>query len=339
MNDPLSRPTRNDVAEKAGVSSATVSRVYNNPDSVSPEKAEKVLSAAETLGYEPNRQASSLRRRGSGTITLAAFRKKDRPYYWGNQPLLKWMYADVIRSVMDEVSQSMFHLQIQTIETEGDLESLKQSDGIIGYDVDTEHEAQALSALKKPYIICHHTEDLGSHPAVRTDNLEGGRIQARWLQGRGVQTPLYITGRIDEVPADRKRMEGFIEVYGRKNLLLIDDLSGLEEARARAAEIRKFIVKNKIDGIGFVNDMTLLGIMTGDKEVPIPEDIAMAGYDNLPVLPLFNENPATVDLRLNRIYRRAVTKLIADITGGGSTDIQENNNKTEIILPVLKAPL
>ena len=335
MNDFLSRPTRNDVARRAGVSSATVSRVYNNPDTVSPEKTERVMKAAELLGYQPNRQASILRRRKSGIITLAVFRKENRPYYWGNQPLLQWMYADIIRSVLDEVSNTMFQLQIQIIQEKKDLKRLNQTDGIIGYDIDTKEEADLLTELKRPCIICHHTEDLTGRPSVRTDNFEGGKLQARWLKSRGSIRPLYITGRTSEIPADRRRMEGFINIYGSDNMFLVDDISGLEEAKERSDEIIRLIIDEKTDGLACVNDMTLLGIMTGGSGKSLPENLPMAGYDNLPVLPLFPGDTATIDLGLNKIYRTAVQRLTGELTGGSKSESGDKMQTVTVVPPRL----
>ncbi len=331
MKKNLSTATRDHVALKAGVSSATVSRVYNNPGSVSREKVEMVLQAAESLGYEPNRQASSLRRKRTGNITLIEFKKKNRSYYWGNQPLLKWMYADIVRSILDETSKSMFLLQIQEVENPDELESLaRNTDGIIGYDVDTREEAEAIRQLGKPYIICHHTEDLTEYPSVRTDNFTGGRIQAKYLEDRGVKYPLYITGYINEVPADRRRMEGFLDIYSPDSVSIIDNLAGLEEGKARADEVLEKIKADRLDGIACVNDMTLLGIILGGKNTQPAEIFPCIGYDNLPVLPVFPAPPATIDLKLNQIYRTGVIKLLEQISTG------RIESECRIIFPELK---
>jgi DNA-binding LacI/PurR family transcriptional regulator len=64
----ISVSTRDDVARKAGVSGATVSRVFNNPDSVSDITREKVLKAAKELSYHPNIIASNFVKGISGNI-------------------------------------------------------------------------------------------------------------------------------------------------------------------------------------------------------------------------------------------------------------------------------
>lgn len=68
--------TRNQVAKEANVSSATVSRVFNNPNSVSQELRDNVLSAAKKLQYVPNKAASQLRRKGTGVIAVVKINKK-----------------------------------------------------------------------------------------------------------------------------------------------------------------------------------------------------------------------------------------------------------------------
>jgi LacI family transcriptional regulator len=68
--------TRDQVAKLAQVSSATVSRVFNNPEAVSPPLREAVLQASQKLGYTPNKAAGMLRRRGTGVIAFVELEKK-----------------------------------------------------------------------------------------------------------------------------------------------------------------------------------------------------------------------------------------------------------------------
>ena len=127
--------SRDQVAEAAGVSSATVSRVYNNPGSVSSERRKAVLEAAERLGYSPNKSASALRRNGTGIITLLELKKEKRPYYWGDLPIFKWFYTDVLHAVKSVIDESMYQLNLATASAPEDIESLKnKTDGLICYD-------------------------------------------------------------------------------------------------------------------------------------------------------------------------------------------------------------
>jgi len=338
----LSRITRDDVARKAGVSSATVSRVYNSPGSVSEEKRKAVLAAAEALGYAPNQHASSLRRNGTGRITLVEFRKGPRPYYWGNQPLLTWMFAQAVRGLMDEASAGFHRIQMAEIHSPEDLSRLEgTADGIIGFDIDTEEEAERLEATGIPCVIGHHTRNFRGSTRIATDNIAGGRLQGEYLKSRGVRRPLYLTGYTGEVEAHRERLEGFLSVYPEGEAEIFRSAAGLEEGRAFSPRLRRILREGAADGLAGVNDQTLLGALSGLwKEGQLPGgDFPLVGYDNLPALPVFPLAIATVDLRLDRIYRKAFQVLLEKIgtrdSGGGSAG---GGGDLRLIPPVLFTP-
>lgn len=172
------------------MSSATVSRAYNLPDSVSPEKRERILTAAAELGYEPNPHARSLRRRSSGTITLVEFPKKGRPYYWGEEPLMKWMYADVVRAALEEAGQGLFQLRLATLATPEEAKILgRNSEGILAYDVDTAAEAALIRGLSCPGVICHHVEGFPAPDRVSTDNRQGGGSKPNTSKSQAAAAP------------------------------------------------------------------------------------------------------------------------------------------------------
>ncbi|MDC7124560.1 MAG: LacI family DNA-binding transcriptional regulator [Spirochaetales bacterium] len=327
--NPQSIPKRDDVAEEAGVSSATVSRVYNNPDSVSPEKKNAVLKAAQKLGYVPNKAASALRRNGSGTITLVEFKKKKREYYWADLPLFKWFYAEVLHSVKDIIDESMFHLNLATINTKEDMLKLQgQTDGLICYDVDMTEEAEMIADSPIPYVIGHHTKDFSPHPRCCTDNTEGGRLQAELLKKAGCEKPVYITGFTQSVAPNRERLEGFISVYG-DSIRIIETNIGREAGFKTAGNLIKDIKNGKIDGIAAVNDITAAGAgyALEASGINIQTDIPLAGYDNMPFGDFLPFRLMSVNLRPAEIYQEAAKMLLEKIQGNTKT------GNSKIILP------
>ena len=78
---------RNYIAKQAGVSTATVSRAFNDPRLVAPDKVEAIMAAAKKYGYSPNKMASALRRRGTGGIafldnSMNVSGLDERKYFW-----------------------------------------------------------------------------------------------------------------------------------------------------------------------------------------------------------------------------------------------------------------
>ena len=323
--------TRDSVAARAGVSSATVSRVYNNPSSVSSEKRRAVLEAAEALGYYPNKAASALRRDGSGIITLAEFKKDDRDYYWADLSLFKWFFADVVHAVRDVVEPTMFQLNLAVIKSPSDLESLKgRTDGLICFDVDRESEAEMISRSSIPYVIGHHTAAFASHLSCSTDNFHGGGLQAQLLIERGSRRPAYISAHIDDVAPNRERYLGFRAAFGKTDVRLIETSVSSEAGRIAAESLMPDIKAGRIDGIAAVNDITAAGAAAALEAagVRVQKDIPLAGYDAMPFAAALPFKLLSVDLRPAAIYREAALSMLEYLSGNRSL-------KSKIIKPVV----
>ncbi len=318
MQSQPKNPTRNDVAAASGVSTATVSRVYNNPESVSPDKVKKVLETAEKLGYEPDKNASALRRNGTGIISLVQLKKPRRKYYWADMPVYKWFYADVLNAVKDVVDLSMYSLNLSTVREESDLQKLKsRCDGIICYDVDTAEEAEMIAAAGIPYIIGHHTEGFEGFSRCSTDNFHGGRMQAELLKETGCHKPVYITGYLDIVAPHRDRLNGFLSVYSESEVEILEPGVGKDAGYAAASRISGKLKDESLDGIACVNDITAVGAgyAAAEAGLDIGKTLPLAGYDNLPLDYVLPFKLLSVDIMPDRIYSEAASALLDSLTG------------------------
>ncbi|HAK45107.1 MAG TPA: LacI family transcriptional regulator, partial [Spirochaeta sp.] len=294
---PLSR---DEVAAAAGVSSATVSRVYNNPSSVSAAKQRDVFEAAEKLGYIPNKSASALRRNGTGIITLVELKKEQRPYYWGDLPIFKWFYTDVLHAVKNIIDESMFQLNIASASDSRDITALRgQTDGLICYDVDETAEAEMIAASNLPYVLGHHTKSFEGFNRSSTDNFEGGRLQAQLLKDTGCSSPAYITAHLDMVQPHLDRLEGFLSVYPEHDVRIVGDGIGRTAGFRAAVEII-----GKVDGIAAVNDITAAGAgyALSEAGIKVQQDIPLVGYDNMPLSIALPFKLLSIDLRPSQIY-------------------------------------
>ena len=316
--------SRDQVAAAAGVSSATVSRVYNNPSSVSDEKRRAVFEAAEKLGYIPNKSASALRRNGTGIITILELRKRRRPYYWGDLPIFKWFYTDMLHAVKEVIDVSMYQLNIASASDADDVRALRgRTDGLICYDVDEPAEAEMIAAAGIPYVLGHHTRSFEGYTRCSTDNYEGGRLQALMLKDAECASPAYITAYTDEVLPHRDRLEGFLSVYPEDRIIV----SGNGIGRSAGYEAAKEII-GRADGIAAVNDITAAGAGYALMEagLRVQQDIPLAGYDNMPLSIALPFSLLTVDLKPGEIYANAAKMLLASLNGS-------LNDESTVILP------
>jgi len=309
---------RDKVAELAGVSSATVSRVYNNPARVSPSKKEAVLRAAGELGYSPDKSASALRRKGTGQISLVSFNKKNRPWYWGNSPTSKWFFTDALYGILSVVEPSMYRLGVKTLRSPDEISRIKwekECDGVLFYDVDEEAEAAAAASIGIPSVICHHTSQFGRNRFCSTDNFTGGSLAAEHLKSQGYLHPVYITYSPDTIIPNRDRYRGFCTGWGG-DVPLIETAPGKEGGYSAAGTLTAGIKAGKIDSIAVVNDLTAIGVIQYLQEQNlIPgRDVGLIAYDNMPLNYVLPFSLSSLDLKPAVIYKEAADMLLSLIT-------------------------
>lgn len=326
---------RNRVAALAGVSSATVSRVYNSPDRVSDAKKEAVLRAARSLGYSPDKSASALRRRGTGQISLVSFEKKGRPWYWGDFPGAKWFFTDVLTGILSVMDSSMYRLNIKTLKSAEEALSVKwemECDGALFFDVDSQEEADAIARVSVPAVISHHSSHFENNHCCSTDNGEGGRLAAAHLVDSGYGRAAYISYLHDSNIPNRERYEGFCRGFDKTIPLYLTD-PGKEGGYRICTELLEDIRSGRIDSLGVVNDMTAVGVIHCllDNSLKPGRDLGLIAYDNMPFNYALPYSLSTVDLKPSHIYREAVTMLL-DIL---NSPAPETGHRKKVVFPEL----
>jgi DNA-binding LacI/PurR family transcriptional regulator len=317
LKTPPAVVTRDAVAARAGVSSATVSRVQNAPDSVSAEKVRRVREAAKELGYIPDKRASALRRAGSGVILFAergmeGARPEDRYYLW--------MYADMIKAIQAELEPSAYALSLFTFRKAADIEALKARppDGIILRNAHEPAVMKAFASLGVPCVVCHQGPDLGFTDACVLDEREGGRLAARALLQAGVTRPLHVTGALKTNGVCRERWAGFREGLGPAEARLLDGELGIRGGSDSGSVAADWVKKGLVNGIFIVNDLTAVGVVQEllAEGVRIPQDVKLIAYDNLPFIDTLPIRLATLDIGFGRLYRQAALGLLSRLSGG-----------------------
>src|SRR5262245_40202484 len=181
--------TIRDVAREAGVSIATISRLFNGSARVSDDTSRRVREVAERMGYWPNGAARSLITKRTHALGVLL------PDLYGE------FFSEVIRGIDLTARREGFHLVVSSSHADpGELLAALQTmrgriDGLIAMAPALESPgAFEQSARQFPIVLINPGFDLESCASVRTDNLTGARDMVRHLASRGHREIAFIAG-------------------------------------------------------------------------------------------------------------------------------------------------
>lgn len=318
VNNKRKRHRRDEVAALAGVSSATVSRAFNTPRMVSKAKLNRILRVARRLAYFPDRNASALRRRGTGTILLVMAGRRNNPA--DATSVYGWLHAEAVQSVQEVIDPTLFRLQLALMYPDGRLEKILNKypcDGvIISHGLINPAMAGFLRKLDLPYVCCcPHSECYADLNVCYIDEFAGGRLAASMFRTRNLVRPAHITWSVRDTDVCRARWEGYRAGWEGHPVVLHDGEPNIQGGYKSALALVPRIRSGEIDCIFVVNDLTAVGVIYAllEKRIRIPADVALIGYDNLPFLHALPIRLATLDISFGRLYARAVECLLTVI--------------------------
>ncbi|MBG6166580.1 LacI family DNA-binding transcriptional regulator [Roseibium album] len=309
------RITAADVARRAGVSQPTVSRVFTDGSSVSPDKVKRVRDAARELGYRPNTLARSLNTGRSFTIGIVLAYMKN-PFY-----------PEALQKLSERFSERGYHVIVffaANLATEVDsvVDDLvaHQVDGIILASVSMSNQLTArLQDLDIPFVLFNRGQEDNSIPSVTATNLEGGRIAGRFLAAGGHKRIAHIAGWKKSLNG-RDRQQGFIEgldEYGLEPYQIID--SHYRRRMAINATHELFRQSDVPDAIFVGNDhmaFAVLETLQCDLGLRIPEDVSVVGFDDVKMAAWKIYNLTTLRQPVSRMVNETVSMLLGMIEDG-----------------------
>jgi len=296
-----------DIARRAHVGIATVSRVLNGSSRVAEPTRLAVRRAVEELGWRPSRAARRLAARGAERPRLAALMPlfSANFYHAVTSPLAGGLAAAGIDlAIYDVPDREMKNRLLDRILAERACELLMLCSMRIGSERMTQ-----LRSLNMPTIFVDLAQE--GFPSVSVDNREGPRMQYRFLRERGCKRIGYVGGPLD-AHAYRDREEGFRAVAGPD--AHIEIATAMTVAEGRAAFVRLLARDKRIDGVVCVNDIPAIGVVeeARQRKRRVPQDVQVIGYDDQPLMDVFGLTtvrqplPEFGDWALNAIRRLAV---------------------------------
>jgi DNA-binding LacI/PurR family transcriptional regulator len=207
------RITITEIAQQAGVTKGTVSKVLNGRADVGEETRKRVMAIVERLDYHPSSAAQSLASRRSNCIGLLLPLDPDHPLdesYW----------AELIAATVHRAAESNYSIILLSPRRGSDTEPIyeqalrsRQVDGILVIaELLDVRGARKLIESEIPFVTLGQTRSF-EHYRVDTDNRESGRMAARHLIKKGVARPAVITGP-HGLGYNAERQEGFLSVLG-----------------------------------------------------------------------------------------------------------------------------
>jgi len=306
-------PTIRDIARLAGVSTATVSRTLMQPTLVAEETRTQVLRTVAEAGYTPNLLARSLRRREAGAI-LVVVRDIVNPFYpeiiRGVEHAARGLGFNVLMgNTDDDPAQELDYLR---------LVQSRRADGMITL-------TGRIPGLDDPAVqrvpIVLAAEPVPGHdlPVVRIDNRAAAAEITRHLIGLGHRRIAHVTGPLEQGLA-RARLEGWRAALVEAGLPAGDEMvapgdfrvpSGVAAGQALLAR------PDRPTAIFVANDESAMGVLSAIHAagLRVPEDISVAGFDDIPFAEAFDPPLTTIRQPRRAIGETAMAMLHALLDG------------------------
>jgi DNA-binding LacI/PurR family transcriptional regulator len=320
--------TIRDVASRAEVSIATVSRVVNGNRPVHPAIRERVLKAIEELNYRPNYLARGLRQRNTWMIGLIT-PDNTNPFY-----------AEVARAVED----AGFAAGYSVILCNTDLSKEKQQayvDVLLSHKVDgvilinnedaIPESFEYLLAEQIPVIYTNTDTPLPDSDQIMVDNYHGGYLAGRYLVDLNHQRIGCIALDIPDF-YDSRRIAGFCRALAEVGIEMRRDLFTLGNGRYESGyKATQELIQRHPDltAIYVFNDLMALGAMNALRAqgLHIPDDVSVIGFDNIFYASTFEPGLTTIAQPIAAIGRESIAQLLARIQ-------EPEKPPTQILLPV-----
>lgn len=270
------------VAELAGVSPSTVSRILNGTAVVSDVKREAVDKAVATLGFVPNPMARALA--GGRTLSIGVLTQAiDSPFY-----------GVALRGIEDELDRAGYsalyvsgHWDAKEESKCIDVLRSRRVDGIIVLTGRLPDKALRECAKSLPVVVTGRSLKAPGLFSLNFDNFEGGRLATQYLLDLGHRRIVFITGVANHGDAN-ERLRGYrvaLESAGINYdpaLVVNGDFresSGLQAVNQLLANQQKFTA------IFAANDQMAMGAALGLHRhgLAVPKDVSLIGFDDLPI--------------------------------------------------------
>ena len=298
-----------EVAKRAGVSPATVSRVINGTARVDEEKRERVGKAIEETGFRPNELARALYRKSSKIIGVIV-PDIENPFF-----------SELAKAIEKEAYEQEYRILLcnSDDQKEKELANLQmlaqlQADGVI-LMTNTGEKSQSYEAVSMPIVfVDRRLDEMGQTSVIEADHYAGGKLAAEHLIACGCRKITCIRGP-QELSSGKKRYEGYREVcrqYSMKERFVDSTYKYEDGAKAAEEVLRRY---PDTDGIIACNDMTAVSVykVLQKRGYRVPDDIQIIGFDGVKFGRFLTPELTTVAQPIKEMGKCAVQMILGTV--------------------------
>lgn len=301
--------TINDVAQKAGVSYQTVSRVINNHPSVKETTRLRVIEAIELLKYQPSNVARSLAMQRSNLIGVVSF------------GTLLFGPAQILSNIEQAARVRGYHLSITSIaeltqaELEQAINTLRRQavEGILIIapllGAETDFLRELVGFIPMVLVDADKTSGLAFSSV---DQKVGGKLGAQHLLKLGHRHIAFLCGPQQWNDA-QLREQGWLNVLEEAGLEPVARAYGDWSAQSGYRLVKQMLKKRNFTGLLVANDQMALGALRAIREagLEVPVDISVVGFDNIPESDYFDPPLTTIEQDFPSLGQTCLNQLLA----------------------------
>lgn len=309
------RPSISDVAKHAGVSTATVSRVLNGSNAIRPHTRDKVQQAIDELGYTlpENNNAPKL---FGNKLVMVLVPNIDNPFYSG---IVKGIestakengYAVILTNTQGESSLEKHYL---------DLLKQKQVSGVISLTPMMTQQTLPDEIQKLPWISCSEYNPESPVPYVSINHKQAAKDAVLYLVSKGHERVALVTSDSNYLYA-QQREEGYRSALQDAGIPINEDyiqaMGDIDFPLGELAARRLLTQPEPPTAIFAVADMLAIGVMKAVYQMgkEIPKDIAVIGFDDLPLASMFIPSLTTIRQPTLDMGKTAMKMLMKKMAG------------------------
>ncbi|OAE03851.1 LacI family DNA-binding transcriptional regulator [Pantoea sp. OXWO6B1] len=316
--------TISEVAKRAGVSKATVSRVLSGNGYVGQEKRDRVLQAIAETGYRPNLLARNLANKSSQTIGLVV----TNTLYSGN----------IFSELMSHSARIMEQQNRQLILADGKHTAEQERaaiqflldlrcDGIIIYPrfLSIDELDAMISQHKQPVMVINRRLRINDSFCVYSDQHMASQMAIRYLMEQGHRNIAFITGSLDS-PTSQERLSGYQTALREQGIAINQQLivhgkwtaqSGMLAVKtllARGQSFSAIVASNDEMAIGAIKQLT-------ENNIAVPGTVSVIGFDDIPLAPYIIPALSSVKFPVTDMINETINRLVSMLDGGELTTL------------------